>query len=57
MADERPPIWVQLTTQCLVTRTSGKALIGIVDALWHLSTEKIPGILFINLNTTNFNGN
>ncbi|MBU7459665.1 MULTISPECIES: hypothetical protein [Lactiplantibacillus] len=57
MADEQPPIWVQLVTVCLVTGTSGKALIGIVDALWHLSTEKIPGILFINLNTTNFNGN
>ncbi|MCM8608079.1 MULTISPECIES: hypothetical protein [Lactiplantibacillus] len=41
MADERPPIWVQLTTEYYVTGFSGNFLIGIDDTLWRLSTEKI----------------
>ncbi|MDT7036052.1 MULTISPECIES: hypothetical protein [Lactiplantibacillus] len=41
MADERPPIWVQLTSEHLVIGPSGKILIGTVNALWPLSSEKI----------------
>ncbi|USJ87916.1 hypothetical protein [Lactiplantibacillus pentosus] len=57
MADERPPNLVQLTTEYLVTGPSGKLSIGIGDALWHLSTERIIQILLTHLNASKFNGN
>ncbi|AYG36545.1 hypothetical protein CFI14_14190 [Lactiplantibacillus pentosus] len=57
MEDERPPNLVQLTTEYLVTGPSGKLSIGIGDALWHLSTERIIQILLTHLNASNFNGN
>ncbi len=41
MADERPPIWVQLTTEYWKTGPSSKLIIDIDDTLWHFSTENI----------------
>ncbi|EQM52540.1 hypothetical protein N692_09200 [Lactiplantibacillus plantarum EGD-AQ4] len=41
MADERPPIEVQLSTEYLATDASDKGLIGVDDALWNLSTMTI----------------
>ncbi|MDO7804475.1 MULTISPECIES: hypothetical protein [Lactiplantibacillus] len=41
MADERPPIWVQLTTEYLVIGSSDSGSTGIDDDSQYLVTEKI----------------
>ncbi len=54
MADERPPIWVQLTIEYLVTDSSGTGLIGIDDTFGVRVLRRLSE--YYHLNATNFNG-
>jgi hypothetical protein len=57
MADERPPIWVQLTIEYLVIGPFRQKFIWYGWGLMALITEKIIWILFTHLNATNFKDN